>query len=62
MLSCCTVSDRKLTESPNISPLSEATLSETDMADILLGCVHMMLQSAPRPELISDSKINWESV
>lgn len=29
------------------------------MADIRLGCVHMMLQTAPRSDSISDSKMNW---
>ena len=49
---------RKLTDSPNFSPLSEATLSDTDIADIRLGCVHIMLQEAPRVASISDSKMN----
>jgi len=48
----------KLTDSPNFSPLSQATLSETDMAEMRLGCVHMILQAAPRTDSISDSKIN----
>ena len=37
----------QLTDSPNFSPLCEATLSETNIADIRLGCVHIMLQTAP---------------
>ena len=48
----------KLTDSPNFSPLSKATLSETDMAEIRLGCVHIILQAAPWTDSISDSKIN----
>ena len=48
----------KLTDSPKSSPLSEATLSDTDIADIRLGCVHMILQAAPRADSISDSKMN----
>uniref|UniRef100_A0A2P2KTD4 ATP-dependent RNA helicase DHX36 isoform X1 n=1 Tax=Rhizophora mucronata TaxID=61149 RepID=A0A2P2KTD4_RHIMU len=46
------------THSPNVSPLSEATLSETDIAEIRLGCVHIMLQAAPRIDSISDSNMN----
>lgn len=48
----------KLTDSPSFSPLSEATLSDTEIADIRLGCVHIILQAAPRTESISDSKMN----
>lgn len=49
----------RLTVSPNFSPLSTATLSDTDIADILLGWVHIILHAAPRMESISDSKMNW---
>lgn len=49
----------ELTDSPNFSPLSKATLSETEMAEMRLGCVHITLQRAPRTESISDSKMNW---
>lgn len=52
------VSEKKLTRSPNFSPLSEAILSETDIADIRLGCVHIILQTAPRTDSTSDSKMN----
>lgn len=47
----------ELTDSPRFSPLSVETLSATAMADILRGCVQMMLQNAPRPDSISDSNI-----
>lgn len=46
------------TDSPNFSPLSEAILSDTDMAEIRRGCVHIILQAAPRTDSISDSKMN----
>lgn len=48
---------QKLTDSPSFSPRSAATLSETAMAEILLGCVHMILQAAPRAASVSDSNI-----
>lgn len=51
----------KLTDSPSFSPRSAATLSETDMADIRLGWVHIILQTAPRTASISDSKMYWGS-
>lgn len=51
----------QLTDSPRFSPLSAATLSETDIADIRLGCVQTMLHAAPRFASISFSKINWGS-
>lgn len=47
---------QKLTVSPRFSPLSAETLSATAIADILRGCVQMMLQNAPRPDSISDSR------
>jgi hypothetical protein len=34
------------------------TLSATAIADILRGCVQIMLQKAPRPDSISDSNTN----
>jgi hypothetical protein len=46
-----------LTVSPRDSPLSADTLSDTAIADILRGCVQMILQNAPRPDSISDSNI-----
>lgn len=52
---------KRLTDSPRGSPRSVDTLSETAMAEILRGCVHIMLQNAPRPDSISDSNINWGS-
>lgn len=48
----------KLTVSPNFSPLSEATLSETEIAAMRLGCVQIILHTAPRSNSISDSRIN----
>jgi len=48
----------KLTVSPNFSPLSEATLSETEIAAMRLGCVQIILHTAPRNNSISDSRIN----
>lgn len=48
---------QKLTDSPSASPRSAATLSETAMADIRLGCVQIILQEAPRAASISDSKM-----
>jgi hypothetical protein len=47
-----------LTDSPRFSPLSVDTLSATAIADILRGCVQIMLQKAPRPDSISDSITN----
>lgn len=49
--------ETRLTVSPRGSPLSADTLSATAIADILRGCVQMMLQNAPRPDSISDSSI-----
>jgi hypothetical protein len=46
-----------LTVSPRDSPLSADTLSDTAIADILRGCVQIILQNAPRPDSISDSNI-----
>ena len=40
----------ELTDSPRLSPLSVDTLSATAIADILRGCVQIMLQKAPRPD------------
>lgn len=51
----------KLTDSPNFSPRSAATLSETDIADILLGWVQIMLHTAPRAASVSDSNMYWGS-
>jgi hypothetical protein len=48
----------RLTDSPRFSPLSVDTLSATAIADILHGCVQIMLQKAPRPDSISDSNTN----
>ena len=48
--------EARLTDSPRGSPLSADTLSETAIADILRGCVQIMLQNAPLPDSISDSK------
>ena len=48
----------ELTDSPRFSPLSVDTLSATAIADILRGCVQIMLQKAPRPDSISDSNTN----
>lgn len=48
-----------LTVSPRGSPLSADTLSATAIADILRGCVQIMLQNAPRPDSISDSNTYW---
>lgn len=48
---------KRLTDSPIFSPRSAATLSETAIADILLGWVHIILQAAPLAASISDSKI-----
>lgn len=44
-----------LTVPPSDSPLSSDTLSATVIADILRGCVQIILQNAPRPDSISDS-------
>lgn len=49
------------TDSPRGSPLSVDTLSATVMADILRGWVQIMLQNAPRPDSISDSRMYWGS-
>ena len=57
-LSGCACS-RKLTVSPNFSPLSAATLSETDIADIRRGWVQIILHKAPWTDSNSDSKMNW---
>lgn len=48
-----------LTDSPRFSPLSVDTLSATAIAEILRGCVQIILQKAPRPDSISDSNTNW---
>jgi hypothetical protein len=53
----CVFREIRLTVSPRGSPFSADTLSATDMADILRGCVQIMLQNAPRPDSISDSNI-----
>lgn len=53
--------EKELTDSPICSPRSAATRSETEIADILLGCVHMMLHAAPRVASISDSNMYWGS-
>lgn len=53
--------ETELTVSPRGSPLSVETLSATAIADILRGCVHIMLQNAPRPDSISDSNMYWGS-
>ena len=45
-------------EFPSLSALSAATLSATDIADILLGCVHAILVMLPLPDSISWSNIN----
>ena len=50
-----------LTVSPRGSPRSMDTLSETAIAEILRGWVHIMLQNAPRPVSISDSNRYWGS-
>lgn len=46
-----------LTVLPSGSPLSADTLSATAIADILRGCVQIMLQNAPRPDSVSDSSM-----
>lgn len=53
--------EEELTVLPSGSPLSVDTLSATAIADILRGCVQIMLQNAPRPDSVSDSSMYWGS-
>lgn len=55
------VKEGMLTVSPRDSPRSMDTLSETAIAEILRGWVHIMLQNAPLPVSISDSNRYWGS-
>ena len=60
---CLGKTDSNLTEKPVVWPsssaLSWANLSATETAEILLGCVTIMLQNAPFCMLKYDSKMYW---
>lgn len=54
---CSGKEEEAITVLPSGSPLSVDTRSATAIADILRGCVQIMLQNAPRPDSVSDSSI-----